>query len=116
MVDDIDIEPYTKAMSASCLSLERQCPQGRSFRLRFERRDFHSRSESYDDWSILVARTRAGQPVGTLAWAAKSLRLRGEPVRAAFFYDARVHPGFRGQRLASRLARAASEQLRARGI
>ncbi|MBI2930094.1 MAG: GNAT family N-acetyltransferase [Planctomycetes bacterium] len=100
------IEPYTRELSDACVALERACPQGEAFRLSFRRRQFHLRAQCYDEARILVAR-EGERVVGTVAWAVKDLIIRGEPRRAGFYFDLRVHPDFRGRGIAKRLGEEA---------
>jgi len=86
----------------SCLALERLAPQGRKFRLGFRRVAFHRRARNFDDHRIIVARL-GGEVVGTAAMAFKDVRLLGEPRRAAFHFDLRVHPEHRNRGIGSRL-------------
>jgi S-adenosylmethionine-diacylglycerol 3-amino-3-carboxypropyl transferase len=84
------------------LELERSCIQGESFRLSFRRRRFRDRAETFDDHLLLAARVD-GRLVGTAAVAFKDVLVRGEPMRAAFYFDLRVHPDFRGRGIALHL-------------
>lgn len=113
-IPGLSIEAYSPSMSDECRELERRCPQGRGLRLGFERDEFHGRSESYDEWAILVARAE-GRAIGTFAYALKDVSLHGAPERAAFFYDGRVLPELRGRGLARAMGRQAVESARNAG-
>jgi ribosomal protein S18 acetylase RimI-like enzyme len=107
---DLRIVPYTVEDNEAALSLEEQCVQGKSLLLRFRRPTFHACSEVYDKYSILCA--KVGQTlIGIIAWTLKSSRFRGEMIRAAYLYDLRVHPDHRRQGVATRLVRAALEEI-----
>lgn len=98
----LDLGVYRPEDSDEALALERQCMQGTSYRLSFRRPVFHARAETYAEWRIVTARWD-GTLVGLAAAAIKSVELRGESLPAAFFFDLRVHPGFRGRGIARRL-------------
>jgi ribosomal protein S18 acetylase RimI-like enzyme len=107
---DLRIIAYTVEDNESALSLEKQCVQGKSLVLRFQRPTFHARSEVYDKYRILCA--KVGQRlIGIIAWTLKSARFRGEMIQAAYLYDLRVHPDHRRQGVATRLVRAALEEI-----
>ncbi len=93
---------YRPEESDEALALERRCTQGTSYRLSFWRPTFHRRAEAYPEWRIVTARLE-GSLVGLVAGAIKPVELRGEPMPAAFFFDLRVHPAFRGRGVARRL-------------
>jgi GNAT superfamily N-acetyltransferase len=84
------------------LELERACVQGTSYRLSFRRERFELRARLFGEHRILTARLQ-GRLVGTVAAALKDAELWGRPVRAAFYFDLRVHPAVRGRGVARRL-------------
>lgn len=114
-MSELRSEPYEPEMSAECIALERACPQGTTYRLSFVRRAFHLRAQSFADWQILVASDRH-RIVGTVAWALKSLLVRGQTIRSAFLFDLRVHPEWRRRGVASLLTRQVFEQIRQAGV
>jgi len=97
--DGLVLGRYRPEESGDALALERLCPQGTSYRLSFRRPTFHRRAETYDEWRIVTARLE-GSLVGLVAGAIKPVELWGEAMRAAFFFDLRVHPAVRGRGVA----------------
>ncbi len=104
---------YSPEESEEALALERLCVQGISYRLSFRRSTFHRRAENFPEWRIFTARLE-GRLVGVAAGAVKEVLLHGQPTRASFFFDLRVHPAFRGRGIARRLAVEAKAWGRAR--
>ncbi|HTW91683.1 MAG TPA: GNAT family N-acetyltransferase [bacterium] len=103
--DRVLIEDYSPAAdNEPCMALERSAPQGKSRRLSFRRSTFHRRAENFADHKLIVARLE-GAVVGVVGVAFKDVRLYGEPRRAAFYFDLRVHPEYRRLGVAWRLAR-----------
>ncbi|MBI6545713.1 MAG: GNAT family N-acetyltransferase [Cyanobacteria bacterium NC_groundwater_1444_Ag_S-0.65um_54_12] len=106
MVDTkLVIGEYTPDQSAEALRLERLCVQGKAYRLSFNRSTFHRRAENFASYRIVTA--RQDQLIGVLGMAQKEMMLCGRPVPAAFLFDLRVHPDFRGRGIARCLAREA---------
>ncbi len=93
---------YDEADSDEALQLEARSPQGRAFRLRFDRSHFHRRAENFDCWRLVTAR-RSGELVGIAAGALKPAMLEGRPTTAAYAFDVRVAPEERRGRIAQRL-------------
>lgn len=87
---------YRPEESDEALALERLCIQGTPYRMSFWRPAFHRRAEGYQEWRIVTARLNE-LLVGLVAAAIKPVELRGEEMPAAFFFDMRVHPAFRGR-------------------
>jgi GNAT superfamily N-acetyltransferase len=110
---DFNIHPYSVADNEGALALERQCVQGKSLALRFRRPTFHGRSEVYEDYRIFCAKNN-GSLVGIIAGALKKVRLHGEPITAAYIYDLRVHPGWRGRGVAKKLTSVLLEEIGSR--
>ena len=107
---NIEFVPYKAADNDAAVLLESQCIQGKSIALRFQRSTFHNRSEVYQDYKILCAKMD-GILVGICACAVKPIRYRNEMILAAYAYDLRVHPAYRGQGVAKGLARRAVENI-----
>jgi GNAT superfamily N-acetyltransferase len=102
--DRVLVEDYNPALdNEPCLALERLAPQGERRRLSFQRNTFHRRAENFNDHKLLVARLD-GAVVGVVAVAFKDVLVLGEPRRASFYFDLRVHPGYRGLGIGRRLA------------
>lgn len=101
----LTIRPYRAADSAAACALEHACVQGSALALRFRRPTFHARSQVYED-ALILCGWHEGRLVGTVAAARKRVRLQGDPIRATYFYDLRVHPDFRGQGLSHQLIEA----------
>lgn len=110
-----EILRYTPEMSDACLRLERDCAQGKTFKMWFDRSAFHRRSESYDHWSIWVCR-EGNRILGTSAWAEKSVLVRGRPERSAFLYDLRVHPEARRRGIAKGMKTEVFREIAERGM
>jgi ribosomal protein S18 acetylase RimI-like enzyme len=107
---DINYVPYSVADNEDAIALESGCIQGESIALRFQRETFHRRSEVYENSQILCAK-RSSELIGICAWAVKPLRYRDETIHAAYSYDLRVHPAYRGQGVAKGFVREASKIL-----
>ncbi len=93
---------YQASDSPEALALERECAQGRGLRLSFRRETFHRRAEGFAVHRIFTARA-GGRLVGIVAVAVKPALLRGRATHAAFGFDLRVHPAWRGHGLGRRL-------------
>ena len=93
---------YQAADSPEALALERECAQGRGLRLSFRRETFHRRAEGFAVHRLFTARA-GGRLVGIVAVAVKPALLRGRATHAAFGFDLRVHPAWRGHGLGRRL-------------
>lgn len=104
----LEIGRYSPADEAELLELERLCPQGTRFRLGFHRPTFRRRAESFDDWAIFTGRVD-GRLIAVSAVATKPARLCGAPATAAFGFDLRVHPEYRGMGIGERMTRAGAE-------
>ncbi len=53
---ELKIEPYTINDNEEALALEKQCIQGKSMALSFQRPFFHARSEVYENYKIYCAK------------------------------------------------------------
>jgi GNAT superfamily N-acetyltransferase len=102
--DGLSLAMYRPEDDAEALALERIAAQGQGYRLSFERPTFRRRAENFDRHWIVTARF-GDRLVGIAAAAVKHVVLRGEALQAAFFFDHRVHPDFRGRHIGTRLAR-----------
>ncbi len=88
------------------VELDRRCTMGEETTLAFDRSpDFFARSKPYEQHTLLVA--EAGDAiVGVGGVALKRLRVAGELLKAAYFYDLRVDPAFRRLGVASAIGDA----------
>lgn len=90
------IRVATREDNPRLIELERACPQGTSLRIYSEREDYFYRSFLYGNQHTLVAEDRIqGRLIGVMAGTLKEVLLDGRPVRAAYFYDLRLHPDYR---------------------
>jgi GNAT superfamily N-acetyltransferase len=99
---------YRTEDSDEALELEKQCVQGKTFRMTFRRSAFHRRAENYSEYQIFTARID-GRLVGIAAAAIKDSLLFGNATKASFYFDLRVHPSFRGRGIGRSLMREAYE-------
>lgn len=97
---------YTPDDNLEALDLERNCAQGDSYRISFNRSTFHRRAENFPTRRIITARVD-GRLVGLAAAAIKEVTLFGRPETAAFFFDMRVHPDYRSRGIGRRLMQEA---------
>jgi ribosomal protein S18 acetylase RimI-like enzyme len=93
-MNNLKIVPYNIGDNSAALELEGHCPQGESFSLRYIRQLFHSRSEVYDNYTILTLRSD-DKLVGIAAGAEKIVSLKGRSIKAVYGYDLRIHPEYR---------------------
>lgn len=92
--------------NAALVTLDRQCSMGEETVLSFNRApDFFARSRVYEQSRLFVVEDQ-GAVVGVGSAAVKRLRVRGEWLKAAYFYDLRVAPTHRRMGVASTLADA----------
>ncbi|MFQ6044768.1 MAG: GNAT family N-acetyltransferase [Gemmatimonadales bacterium] len=103
VADELAIADYRSEDNQEALELDQLCVQGNAYRLSFRRSAFHTRATNYRRWRMLTARLDR-RLVGTLGVALKSVTLGGEAVRAAFFFDLRVHPEYRRSGIARQLS------------
>jgi GNAT superfamily N-acetyltransferase len=104
----VTVRLYCRADNEEALELEKQCIQGKTFRMTFRRSAFHRRAENYSEWQIFTARID-NRLVGIAAVAVKDALLFGVATRASFFFDLRVHPEYRGRGIGRSLMRDACE-------
>lgn len=91
---NLEISPYKLSDNSDALKLEDMCPQGKALSLRFVRPTFHARSEVYQDYRILTAKSN-NKLIGVAAGAKKKIKVGGEIIYAIYGYDLRVHPDYR---------------------
>lgn len=99
---DLHIRPYGPDDDAEARSLERDSPQGKSFRLRFERPYFHRRAENFERWHLVAARLE-NRLVGVAGAALKDVVWNGRATRALYLFDVRVAPDRRRSGIAQSL-------------
>jgi ribosomal protein S18 acetylase RimI-like enzyme len=107
---DIKIVPYTEKDNEAGLALEDQCTQGKSLVLKFKRPTFHARSQVYDNYKILCAKS-GSKLIGIIAGTRKTVQLHGEKIHAVYVYDLRVHPDFRRKGIGKQLLNALLEEI-----
>lgn len=96
------IDLYDPNDSEEAMRLEARSAQGKAFRLRFDRPYFHRRSENYDRWRLVTARS-ADELVAIAGGALKAVSLEGRETQALYLFDARVAPEFRRAGIAHQL-------------
>lgn len=101
--DGLIVERYHPDDSDACMAIERASPQGKTWRLSFQRSTFHRRADNFAERYLIVGRMR-DRVVAACGAAIKSVTLHGEPRRAAFYFDLRVHPDVRGGQIGRRMA------------
>ena len=103
------VRPARESDNEALIELDRQCTMGEEAALAFDRGpDFFARSKPYEQYSLVVAESNT-TIVGVGGMALKLLRVGGEPLRAAYFYDLRVAPAFRRLGVASAIGDALKE-------
>ena len=93
-MNGITIEDYTPEMSDACMAIENRSPQGESYRLRFDRKKFHLRSECFENRRILIAK-KDQKIIATLSFAIKDIVFHGKKVKASIGFDAASDPLYR---------------------
>jgi GNAT superfamily N-acetyltransferase len=89
------VRQATPEDNAALLTLDRQCIVAGATPVAFDRSpDFFARSRPYACWRLFVAEGDSGL-IGVGAMALKTVRVGGEPIPAAYFYDLRVAPEVR---------------------
>ncbi len=97
----IAVRPARESDNEALVELDRQCTMGEQPTLVFDRApDFFARSKPYEQHTLMVAESD-GELVGVGGLALKRLRVGGQPLNAAYFYDLRVDPSFRRVGVAS---------------
>lgn len=98
------------------IELDRRCTMGEETRLAFDRSpDFFARSKAYERHQLFVAEAEHTL-VGVGGVALKPLRVAGESLKAAYFYDLRVDPGFRRLGVASAIGDALRELVKQKEV
>jgi hypothetical protein len=108
LADGFRFAEYRTGESDEALGLEARSPQGRTFRLSFDRSYFHRRAENFRRWRLVTAR-RNGALVGIAGAAIKEVQLDGRPTKALYHFDVRVAPEERRTRVAQRLIDLSNE-------
>ena len=95
--------------------LDSICTQGKSIVFHYQRRDFFTRSRVYDKWAVFLAEADKGL-VGMITACLKKIRIQGKIGTAAYIYDLRVDPAWRGRGIAGRMIRQLDKYLRKAGV
>jgi len=90
--------------NAALLNLERKSPQGTRLKMHSERRDYLYRARLFGNHRTIVAVDK-GHVFGVLGATMKTVRLGGEEVPAAMFYDLRLDPDYRSNLLGRHMLR-----------
>ncbi len=103
------VRPARGSENQALVDLDRRCTMGEETTLAFDRSpDFFARSKPYEQPQLFVAEADHAL-VGVGGVALKSLRVAGERLKAAYFYDLRVDPDFRRLGVASAIGDALRE-------
>lgn len=97
-MEKLAIRDFVPSDERAVLQLEERCPQGTELQISFHRRSFRERSEMYGHYAILVGLIEE-KLVAVVAGAVKEVLINGKKTKAGYFYDLRVDPDYRGQRL-----------------
>lgn len=98
----VHLRPYRPEDEAALLELERLSPQGRGLVFEMRREKFAHRAQTFQHHLIYVAEQHSSV-VGVGAVAKVPIRVEGQEVPANFFFDFRVHPGYRHQGIGAAL-------------
>ena len=96
-----DVQPDD---NAALLGLERKSPQGTTLKMHSERRDYLYRARLFGNHRTTVA-VDNGKVFGVLGATMKTVRLAGDDVRVAMFYDLRLDPDYRTSLLGRHMLR-----------
>jgi GNAT superfamily N-acetyltransferase len=106
------VRPARKSDNDALVELDRKCTMGEQTTLAFDRApDFFARSKPYEQHTIVVAESD-GAIVGVGGLALKLIRVGGELLKAAYYYDLRVDPALRRVGVASAIGDALREVAR----
>jgi len=95
------VRPARESDNEALVELDRKCTMGEQTTLAFVRApDFFARSKPYEQHTLVVAESD-GALVGVGGLALKLLRVGGQLLKGAYFYDLRVDPAFRRVGVAS---------------
>ncbi len=114
--DRIEIRPAVESDNAGLLALTRNTPMAGTISLRIDRDpDFFALLRLRGESRVFVA-VRAGQIIGCISAALRTVYIAGVPEIVAYVGDMKVHPGFSGTRVAFRLLQAIEADVRLAGI
>ena len=100
------VRPARESDNEALVELDRKCTMGEQTTLAFDRAaDFFARSKPYELHTLVVAESDSAI-VGVGGLALKLLRVGGELLKGAYFYDLRVDPAFRRVGVASAIGDA----------
>ncbi|MXO49702.1 GNAT family N-acetyltransferase [Erythrobacter gaetbuli] len=91
---DIRVREVGPHEDSAALELERRCPQGRAFRIVFERESFRRRTDAFPEARLIGAWHR-GQLIAVGGGAIKDVSWEGSETRSLMLYDFRVDPAYR---------------------
>ena len=112
----VEIREANHADNEGLLALTRATPMAGTIALRIDRDpDFFALLRMRGESVVYVA-VRAGEIVGCISAALRTVYLSGAPETAAYVGDMKVHPRLSGSRVALRLIQALEAYLRAAGV
>ncbi len=112
----IKIREATQEDNKALIELQANCPQGTNLILSVDGSpDFFARSQSFKDWSVLVA-VDDGGIVGSAAYAVNDVFVGKTPVKAAYEYGFMVHPRERRKGIAANLQEYIERSAKKRNI
>ncbi len=115
ITSDLTIRAYKSEDDPYLMELERLCPRGEPRPFVHFRRRFADRAMLYSEPYLFIAE-KDGRPVGVTSIAIKETTLGDEPVRIAYSFDTRVHPGYRRQGIANAMQEEKLAFLKSEGV
>ncbi len=109
------IDEYRPEDNLACIELERNCPQGESFRAYIDRLNFPVRAMQFAEFQIDVFKYDS-RIIGVICSAKREIKIRGKTKLAGYVFDRRIHPEFRGRGLGTLLLKNTVTKNMKRGL